>query len=256
MQRFNVTTADHPQQRIEITDHAHPHTPAVCADVRNRWHGLQLLLQSGGNGIAEADIDPVEFDIGDLFDRFHRLEFAIAQDAHAVAYRLNFAQDMRRQKHGFALIAIFVHHRVESLLHQRIEAAGRLVQDQELGRMHHGDDEPQFALIARRQVAHAFGRIQVKAFRQFVGMLYDAPRFAADAGDIVDDLVTRAPLPQAELRRKETDALVDFHAVGAEHPGQTSLRRPGLVESGPAASVWLWFCRRRSAPGSRISRPG
>ena len=68
-----------------------------------------------------------------LGQRAHLHQLPLPEDGHPVAQRLHLAQDVRREEHRLAAIARLVDAEPECLLHQRIEPAGRLVEDQQLG---------------------------------------------------------------------------------------------------------------------------
>ena len=60
--------------------------------------------------------------------------FPVAQDAHPVAERLHLAHDVRGQKDRLAPVARLADAVAKRLLHQRVEPAGRLVEDEQVGR--------------------------------------------------------------------------------------------------------------------------
>ena len=64
-----------------------------------------------------------------LRQRAHLDQRAVAQDAHAVAQRLDLAQDVRRQKDRLAALPGLADAVAEGLLHERVEAGGGLVEE-------------------------------------------------------------------------------------------------------------------------------
>ena len=59
----------------------------------------------------------------------------------------------------------------ECLLHQRVEAAGRLVEDEQLGPAHQCRDQDQLLAVPLRVGAHLLGRVEVEAVDQLVAIV-------------------------------------------------------------------------------------
>ena len=62
-----------------------------------------------------------------------RLEFALVDDGHAVANGFHFAQLVRGKEHGFALVFQALDDFADFHAAQRIEAAGRFIENQQIG---------------------------------------------------------------------------------------------------------------------------
>ena len=71
-----------------------------------------------------------------------------AEDTDPVTKRFDLAQDVRRKEDGLASSPCLVHAATERLLHQRIEPAGRLVEEQQAGSAHERRDEDQLLAVA------------------------------------------------------------------------------------------------------------
>ena len=72
-----------------------------------------------------------------------------AEDADPVAERLDLAEDVRREEDGLAALLRLAHRLPEGHLHQRIETAGRLVEDQQVGAARERRDQLHLLAVAR-----------------------------------------------------------------------------------------------------------
>ena len=70
---------------------------------------------------------------GDFVDAANGLEFALMNDGDAVADGFNLAEFVRRKEHGFALVLQALDDFADLHAAQRVEAAGRLVENQQIG---------------------------------------------------------------------------------------------------------------------------
>src|SRR5208283_4721492 len=85
-----------------------------------------------GGRTAEGDFDRLGAEVAQLVKRALVDEPALTQDPHAVAERLDLAEDVRGEEYRLTAFLGFAHALAEGDLHQRIEAARGLVQDQQL----------------------------------------------------------------------------------------------------------------------------
>jgi len=100
----------------------------------------------------------------------------IAQNADTVAQRFDLLEDVRGQKNGLTGGLGFQNRVAEGLLHNRIEAGGRLVHHQQIRARHKGADDIDFLTIALGVGSDLFGWLKVKALDQFVTVgLVDLP---------------------------------------------------------------------------------
>ena len=104
--------------------------------------------------------------------------------ADAVAGPLDLGQDVAREEDRPALGARLADQLVERLLDERIEPGRRLVEDEQLGPVLEGDDEPDLLLVALRVLLELARRVEVEALdqRRLVGRV-DA---AAQVGEVLD----------------------------------------------------------------------
>src|SRR5438552_2586441 len=84
------------------------------------------------------------------------------------------------------VIARLPDHRVELLLVQRVEAAGRLVQNENSWPVHEGLDEHDLALVARRVLAELAARVEVEAIDELLEVcMVDTP---SKIREVLEDL--------------------------------------------------------------------
>ena len=110
-----------------------------------------------------------------------------ADEGHAIADALHLGQHVRREKDGLPGVAGLVDERVELVLHERIEAGRRLVQDEQLRAVHEGRIRPSLRLLPLDRSA-TFGRGRSRAARSSSLMVpLDA---AAQVGEVAQRLAT------------------------------------------------------------------
>ena len=156
-----------------------------------------------------------------LGQRAHLHELARPQDAHPVAERLDLAQDVRGEEHGLAAVAGLADAVPERLLHQRVEPAGRLVEDEQVGAGHQGGDQDDLLPVPLGVGADLLGGIEVEPGDQLVPVgLVD---LAVDASEELEGLGAGERRPQVRLAGHEGQAAVGLDrlalAVQAEDLG-------------------------------------
>ena len=87
---------------------------------------------------------------------------------HRVCDGLDLVEDVRGQQHRLTAELALVDHGLELLLQQGVQAARRLVQNQQVGPAHEDSDEPDLALVASREVAGGAARVQSQPLAQLV----------------------------------------------------------------------------------------
>jgi hypothetical protein len=115
------------------------------------------------------------------------------QDADPVADRLHLAQDVRGEEHGLPALLCLAHRLAEGHLHQRAKAAGRLVEDQQLGSAREGGDQLHLLLVAVRQRAHLLVGVELEALDQLQPIR--AVGIASHPGKEFERLGARQPGP-------------------------------------------------------------
>ena len=140
-----------------------------------------------------------------------------ADDADAVAQRLDLGEDVAGQQHGRAVLGDPVDLAVEHLLHERVEAAGRLVEEVQLGRGREGGDERDLLPVALRVRAALLARIELERLaepllaRAVVGLV---GRAAPQAAEQVDRLAAGEVRPDRDVARHVRDATVQCGGLG------------------------------------------
>jgi hypothetical protein len=145
----------------------------------------------------------------------------VADDRDAVAQTLDLVEVVRGQKDRRAALALLGHDLVELLLHERIQPARRLVEDQQLGRVKQGLDEADLLAVAARQMPH---------------------RPVEVGGEALGELARAAEAPQPAQRGQERHDL----AAGASRI-EGELARQVF----PSRARIAWLSRRLSRPNSR-----
>jgi hypothetical protein len=152
------------------------------------------------------------------------------QDADPVADRLHLAQDVRGEEHGLPALLCLAHRLAEGHLHQRAKAAGRLVEDQQLGAACEGRDQLHLLPVPVREHAHLLARVELKALDQLLAVA--SVSAAAHASEELERLRTRQCRPQVGLRGD-----VGHAAMGLDRlrPGVDAeeLRPPGARAQQP-----------------------
>jgi len=93
----------------------------------------------------------------------------LLDDGRPVAGFLYFVEDVARHQNRFAPLLFLLDETDEALLHQRIEAARRLVEDQNVRVGHEGHHDPDFLLHPLWKTFDArVGDIELKKFEQFL----------------------------------------------------------------------------------------
>ena len=160
-----------------------------------------------------------------LGQRPHLHELSRPQDAHPVAERLHLAQDVRGEEHRLAAAARLPDALPERLLHQRIEPARRLVQDEQVGAGHQRGNEDDLLPVPLGVGADLLGGIEVEPGDQLVPVrLIDAP---LDTPEELKGLGAGEGRPQVRLAGHEGEAAVRLDrlavAVEAEDLGPAPL---------------------------------
>ena len=154
------------------------------------------------DGQVPEGLDPVDLD-----------DPAVADDRDPVAHLLDLVDEVWLERKTVRLAALASLTRLdERLLDERVEARGRLVQDQQVGLVLEGDDEADLLLVALGVLAELAGRVQVQAFDQRA--LVRSVDAAPEVGEVGDRLAAGEPVVERELAGQVADAAVDRHRVG------------------------------------------
>src|SRR5947209_6065488 len=100
--------------------------------------------------------------VGQVDDIAYFNQLAFPDDSHAVTNLLNLTHNVRGKENGSAILFCLLDHFVKFLLVERIEAAGRLIKDQEARAVHKSLDDTDLLLVTARILAKLPGKIEVQ----------------------------------------------------------------------------------------------
>src|SRR4051812_10308184 len=147
---------------------------------------IHALEACGGDGLAEGDRDLVALDVLQLGNAADANDPSFSDDGHSRACLFDLAEDVRRKKDRPAFRARLLDHGVELLLVQGIEAARRLIEDEDAGAVHEGLDEDDLALVSGRVLPELAARVEVEALDQLLQV--GAVDAATQVGEVLEDL--------------------------------------------------------------------
>src|SRR5665647_3528883 len=168
---------------------------------------------------------------GERRDVLDRHQLALTDEGHAVADALHLGENVRRQEHGLPRLSGLLDQVMELVLHQRVEADGGLIKDEQLRPVHERLDEAEFALVAGREVGDLLPRIEVEALAEHVYRAWI--RAAAQVGEVAQRLVPGEPAVEAQLTGQVAAAPAYRHALAAAVEAEDerpAARRPDEVE--------------------------
>ena len=136
---------------------------AVGLDVAD---ARQTLEHGGRDRRRERQLDVVEGELADGLDPVDLDEAALADDGDPVAGAVDLVDDVRRQEDGPAVVAGLADEPEERLLDERVEARGRLVEDEQVRPVLERDDQPDLLLVALRVLLEPPARVEVERLDQ------------------------------------------------------------------------------------------
>jgi hypothetical protein len=190
---------------------------AVDGQVVDPWQPGEVV---GGDRGGEADLHAAQRPFAQRLDALHGHQPALADDADAVGDVLHLREDVGRHEHGLAALARLPDHHQELLLHQRVQAAGRLVQDQQLRCVHERLHQADLLPVALREAADPGAQLQVEP----AGQLLDAAGGDAttEVAQVGERLADRLAPVDGELAGQVADTAPQRGAArprpGAQHP--------------------------------------
>ena len=118
-------------------------TPGIARTRRERHRVGELDLDPAPlHRLAEQVVDPLDRD-----------QPAVADDPDPVADALDLVELVRGEEDRAAALAFLAHQGEELLLHQRVQAARRLVEDEQVGAVEEGEDQADLLAVAARELA-------------------------------------------------------------------------------------------------------
>src|SRR5581483_1281459 len=177
----------------------------------------------------ERNLDLMDLQVVERADFGHAHQLSVADDADAVAGALNLAEDVRGEENRLAGGARLGHHPVELELVERVEPAGRLIQNQQPRVVHEGLDQANLLLVAARILLELLAQVEVQARGQrFRIATVDA---AAQVAQILQNLAAGEVRIERELPRQVADLTVDGDALAvAVHTEDEGAARSGPDE--------------------------
>ena len=189
-----------------------------------------------GGGTGEVDMEPPFGQNAGAQARERAVgeQASLADDDDALGQRLDVVHVVRRQQHGHALLAVEPPHELaHGELRGRIEADGRLVEEQDRGIVQQGGGELRPHALAERELAHRLGQQPLEpqhGHELVASAAIVRRRHAVDVGQQIEAVDHRQVPPElAALAEHHADARDMAHAVLVRHEAadlDPAARRP------------------------------
>src|SRR6266511_447276 len=199
--------------------------PAVDGAAQDGAGDLQVLdagqpAEVGlGYRCLEVDLDVAHRTLAEGLHPLDRDQVPVADDADPVGRVLHLGQHVRGHEDGLAGGPGLAYQLLELLLHERVQAAGRLVEDEQLRVVHERLYQADLLLVPLGQGADLPGGVQLEPLGQLGDPLLGYP--AAGVAEEPKQLVDPVPAVEAQLAGQVPDPPPDRHPlaarVGAEH---------------------------------------
>jgi len=174
-------------------------------------HAIELLEGLDGNRLRKRDGDLVALDVLELVHAADAHEASLTDDADPRARLLDLAQHVRRQEYRAPLVTRVHDHRVELLLVERVQAAGRLVEDEHSRAVHESLDQHHLPLVAGRVLPELAARVEVEPIDEPLQVCpVDAP---PKIGEVLDDLSAGQVRIQRRFAGDVADAPLDLYRL-------------------------------------------
>ena len=171
---------------------------------------LDRREHAGVDAPGEAELDGARGFAPQALHRVGDEEPPILDDGDAVDDALHFVELVGGQEHGPPFGDRLAHESRELVLHQRIEAGGGLVEDQQFRPVHEGQHDADLLPVAFGERAHGAVQDDVEPFDEVVEE--GAVAHAAHAGCELDVRAARQALVQRQLPGQVADPFADGHA--------------------------------------------
>jgi hypothetical protein len=188
----------------------------------------------GAERVGEGQLDLLPGVVAQGRDVVEVDDAPVAHDRDPFGDDLHLGEHVRGHEDGRTVGGRLTHHRQELLLQQRVQAAGRLVEDQQFGRVQERLDHADLLLVALRQAADRLAQVEPEPLRERV----DAPGAAAatQPNEVLEQLPGRRSALHRELARQVPDPRTHGRPArgrrGTEHLGVPG-GRSQLVEQDP-----------------------
>ncbi len=207
LQVQHAMAREHLEQWIDLPVEMERRPRLLVAQVVHARQPLQL----GRHTVREAHDDLAQRAPAEGRDVLDGDEAARADDAHAVAHLLNLGEHVRRNDDGAAGGDNVADELVERVLDERIEAACRLVEDQQLGLVDERLQQPHLLAVAPGQIADATVEAELQPTRQLLH-----PRVGHAASQPTEPahmLPRRQVLVERQLARQVAQTGVSRHGI-------------------------------------------
>ena len=169
-------------------------------------------LETSGTGPTKVASTRTALEVPHVGQRARLDQLPFPQDTHAVAERLDLAHDVGREEHGLTPVTGLSDAGAKGLLHQRIEAARGLVEDEQVGADHQRADEDDLLAVPPGIGTDLLVRIEVEAGDQLVAVgLVDLP---VNPPEQVQRLGTGQRGPEVGFPGDVGEAAVRLHRSG------------------------------------------
>src|ERR1700722_16734408 len=127
-----------------------------------------------GDSVCKGRLDGESRKVSHLGERAHLDQLACAEDPYSIAQCLHFAHDVGREKDCLATILGFVDAETKRLLHQWVESARGLVQDEQIRPSHQCRDQDDLLAISLGVGAYLLRGVEIEPVDQCipVGVIY------------------------------------------------------------------------------------
>ena len=222
-----------------------------CCDL---LHAGDVGERGRRHGVAEAHGHVAVGPAAHLRDVLDGDQPALPDDADAVADALDLVEVVRGEEDRRAAVAVLGDDGEELLLHERVQARRRLVEDEQLRLVEERLDEPDLLAVAARELAQRPVEVRLEALGERVRAPACSRRRAGPRR-------TPAARGRRAGRRRRTRRAGCRGARGSRGcragcRGRTAARCRSSGAGGRAACGSSSSCRRRSVPGTRRSRRG
>ncbi len=154
---------------------------------------------------------------------------AVTDDGDVVGHSLNLVEAVRREQDGVSRRHRLSEERLELHLNEWVEPTGRLVEHQQLGSVHEGEEQADLLAVPLRQLADG----AVEADPETINHLGREPLVVAAArpGAPPDQVTARHAIEQLEIAGHVADPPADLHAVAPRvEPQHASLSTGGPLQ--------------------------
>src|ERR1700730_16365800 len=229
--RLMAGEVDHPgpsegvHQGLEAAADYAPDSMVVRLDMIDSGRGADRLQW---NVSGKFDLDLAVPNLVQILEPGRPRQPPAADDADPVADVLDLRQDVGREKDRCALCFRFSAHVVELLLVERVEPAGRLVENEHPRTVHETEDDGELLLVTPGIIAEALREIKVETLANLRhDLLIDA---APQARDIGDDLACAKAAELRQLAGHIADMPLDRNGLALAVESEDSRRSRGRVD--------------------------